>query len=74
MAHRSKKSGDARERNLILVASPSDAFPDIPHFIPTGSSAGHNLFQSFREPETVRAKPEPLLDQAQRYAQDCLYY
>jgi hypothetical protein len=78
MAHRPKKSADARERNLILVASPSDAFPDLSQLLPSASSRhidpNSNLFQSFRDPERDRPRPEPLVDEGQRYAQECLEY
>jgi hypothetical protein len=78
MALRPKKSVEVRERNLILVANPSDAFPDIPQLIPSTSSRNAdltlNLFQNFRDPERDRHRPEPVIDEAQRYAQECLEY
>jgi hypothetical protein len=59
MAHRSKKSGDARERNLILVANNSEAYSEIPQMLFPRSSSRNpadlmpnsNLFQSFHDPE-----------------------
>lgn len=84
MAHRPKKSGDARERNLILVANHSEGL-DIPQLFPSRTSSRApidppNLFQSFHDPE--RRQPEPqshlrreeVVDEGQRYAQECLEY